>query len=418
MSELNESQQEAFKILQTGANVFLTGAAGSGKSFLTRYFLDDMHEAWRFPVTASTGVAALLVRGRTFHSFFGVGIGEGGIDKVVANALARPAVVSRLKHVKGVLIDETSMLSAQIFDMAELVARRARNNEEPWGGLQVVTVGDFRQLSPVKSRNDPGDWCFNAESWNRSGFVPVKLETAMRTQDEGFLEVLNQVRLGKVPPTVSDFLNSRLISNFGPKEDVRTMTSLFPYRDDVSRYNHDKLAEMPGKTIYYETEYWAENDRYLQAIKRDAPIEPVLALKEGAFVMLRQNDTEGRWVNGSTGRVIECREHYIKVELTIGGVVLVEPVAFSISDADGNPAATAENFPLQLAWAITIHKSQGCTIDRALVDISKLWNAGQAYVAMSRVRGPDGLFIRSWDRSSIRADRQVTKFHNRIFSKG
>lgn len=408
---LNECQAKAMGALVSGRNVFLTGAAGTGKSYLTTQFLKGKGRS-SFPIVASTGAAALLVGGRTFHSFFGLGTNSGGIKRVAAEALAKDKVVNRLRNAKGILIDEVSMIPGSALDAAEFIAKSARGgNDLPWGGLQVVAVGDFRQLPPVPERGTRVfDWCFNSDSWKKSDFFPIMLKTPMRATDIEFLDILNRIRVGQVTPEVEAFIKSRMIPP--PKG----TTNLFGKRGNVEGYNLARLAELPGEARVYNTIYWGATDFHKEQIERNAPVPKLLQLKLGAFVMMRKNDPDLRWVNGSLGWVREMHATTINVELTTGLTVEIEEETFTTKDGNGDEVASASNFPINLAWAITIHKSQGCTLDRMLVDLGDLWDPGQAYVALSRVRGPDGLYISGWKRDSIKVDHDVTEFHRKLFS--
>jgi ATP-dependent exoDNAse (exonuclease V) alpha subunit len=406
--QLNECQAKAMGALASGRNVFLTGAAGTGKSHLTRHFLKGRGRS-SFPVVASTGAAALLIGGRTFHSFFGLGTMAGSIERVVAEALTKDKVVNRLRAAKGVLIDEISMIPGDALDAAEQIARLVRGASKPWGGLQVVVVGDFRQLPPVNQYGPP-DWCFNSKAWKKSDFYPVMLKTPMRSTDPAFLEVLNRVRVGQVTSEVEAFLRSRML--FVPDDVPR----LFGRRGDVEGYNLGKLAELAGEERVYRTLYWGKTESYEEQIKRNAPVPGMLRLKTGSLIMLRANDPDFAYVNGSLGWVRQLGAIEVVVELATGSTVVIEETTFTMKDGHGDDVASATNFPINLAWATTIHKSQGCTLDKMAVDLSDLWDAGQAYVALSRVRSPEGLYIMGWDRTSIKSHPAVTEFHRKLFS--
>lgn len=407
---LTTCQTKALDVLERQGNVFLTGAAGTGKSYLLDRYLrgkgsDD------FPIVASTGAAAVIVGGRTFHSFFGLGIMEGGPAAAVETALRSRRVLNRLQRASCVIIDEISMLSGVMLMAADAVARRARQSNEPWGGLRIIAVGDFAQLPPVTPGAQTKDWGFLHAAWEQSDFEPALLSTVMRTQDTEFLEILNFVRDGVVNDRVHDFLNRHIHAS----SETIDATRLYPHRAKADAYNVLRLQTLPGKEYAVDTRY-VGHERYLDSAKRNLPIPDTLLLKVGALIMMRKNDVSGeyKFVNGSLGHVLEVEEELLHVRLFTGEDIEVEKYKFLSLDGDGNEVMQAWNFPVSLAWATTIHKAQGATLDRMIVDLHQLWEPGQAYVALSRVRSGSGLLIERWSPSSIRADALVTSFYDSL----
>jgi ATP-dependent DNA helicase PIF1 len=408
---LTSCQERAHAALQTKANVFLTGGAGSGKSFLVRYFLKDK-DTKNFPVLASTGAAAVLVGGRTFHSFFGLGIMEGGVEATVEKASRNRQVVRRLKKISGFIVDEVSMLSGETLRCAEIIARRVRDSELPWGGLRVVAVGDFAQLPPVERSNSPQrGWAFLDPVWAWSAFETHYLRTQTRCLDDEYMRILAQVREGNVTAEVKAYLDSKA----GVAPESFDGTRLFPRREETERFNLRKLESLPGKAFTFETIYSGE-PRALESLKKYAPIPVIITLKEGALVMLRQNDPMQRWVNGSQGTITKIQPHMLKIELLNGRNIEIEKATFSVLDAEGEITAAAINFPISLAWASTIHKSQGSTLDRMSVNLSQLWEPGQAYVALSRLTRGSELLVEKWEARSIRVDPAVVQFYKEFES--
>lgn len=409
-ANLTACQTKALDVLMREGNVFLTGAAGTGKSFLLDTYLkgkgsDD------FPIVASTGAAAVIVGGRTFHSFFGLGIMEGGPEKAVEMALRSKRVRNRLQRASCIIIDEVSMLSGTTLMAAEAVAARARQRSEPWGGLRVIVVGDFAQLPPVTPSTQAKDWSFLHWTWEKSDFEPALLSTVMRTQDAEFLEILNFIRDGVVNDRVHEFLNRRTLKS----SDATDATRLYPHRAKADQYNWLRLQALPGQQHAVQTVYMGD-DKYLDSAKRNLPIPDTLMLKVGALIMMRRNDVsgEGLFVNGSLGHVQEVTADVLYVRLMTGQDIEVVKYKFSSLDGDGNEVMAAWNFPVSLAYATTIHKAQGATLDRMIVDLHQLWEPGQAYVALSRVRSGSGLIIERWSPSSIRADALVTSFYDSL----
>jgi len=402
---LTTCQQAAYDALVKGGNIFVTGGAGSGKSFLIRHFMRSL-DTKEFPILASTGAAAVLVGGRTFHSFFGLGIMEGGVAATIEKASRNRQVITRLKKIKGFIVDEVSMLSGPTLHAAEIICRRIRGSDVAWGGLRIVAVGDFAQLPPVERSPQAHSWAFLDPVWTFSGFQTQVLKTQTRCRDDEYMRILAQVREGRVTPEVKEYLDKKVLQVPEGFEGTR----LFPRRDQTEMFNTRKLAELDSEEKSFETIYSGDT-RAVESLKKNSPLPEVLKLKEGALVMLRQNDPMGRWVNGSTGHVEKIQPHALRVRLLNGRSAELEKVSFSLMNAEGEVIAAALNFPLTLAWASTIHKSQGATLDRMSVNLANLWEPGQAYVALSRLQSGSDLWIEKWDAKSIRVDPRVVQFY-------
>lgn len=401
--ELTPSQTLAFSALQTRKNVFVTGGAGTGKSFLIRHFRDTKGGS-KIPVLASTGAAAILLGGRTFHSFFGLGIMQGGPGRVFQKALENKRLRKRLRSTDEIIIDEVSMLSHEVLDCAEKICRALREMDEPWGGMRIIAVGDFAQLPPV-SRAETKEWGFLGEAWAESEFLNFELQEVMRTEDQDFLAVLNKIRIGICDDEVENFLNDRVLDEVDSE-----VPHLFSRRDQTERFNLGRLSEIDDESRVYETKYVGES-RYIESLMRDAPVPPNLELKLGALVMIRVNDPKQRFVNGTVGRVKNLYDDRVTIETDARRIEL-EPFPFSYVDADGEERAHAINFPLTLAYASTIHKIQGATLERAHIDLGNIWEPGQAYVALSRVRRTKDLSLIRWNSSSIKSDPLVQNFYS------
>ncbi|MES2768659.1 MAG: DEAD/DEAH box helicase [Bdellovibrionota bacterium] len=405
---LTECQQNAMELLNKSENIFLTGVAGSGKSFLLQHFLKDKNSKTH-PVVASTGAAAVLVKGVTFHSFFGLGILEGGPEKTIQRALKDGRLKKRINTVDTIIIDEISMIPGVAFEVAENICREVRKSQVPWGGIRIIAVGDFGQLPPVSIGGKEKDWAFQNHTWENSNFQVAYLKTIMRSTDEKFLRVLNFIRNGQVNFEVNEFLNSKIKK---PTDDF-TGTILFSHRNSVEDYNLTKLSNLKGDLLTFKTAY-SGSSKFLEAIKKASPVPEVLQLKIGALVMIRKNDPQGAYVNGTLGTVKSAKEGELRVEMLNGNTAKLEPETFSYMNAEGEVVAAAENFPVNLAWATTIHKSQGITLDAATIDLSRVFEAGQAYVALSRVKSSDALFLSGWNPNAIRASAEVKNFHSQI----
>lgn len=404
--DLTHSQRSALDILeQTQDNVFLTGDAGTGKTFLLSLYLSNKDRKKAYPVLGSTGVAALMNGGRTFHSFFGLGLLQGTPEAIIQKAVSNRNVRYRLRHAHTLIIDEISMLPMQALDIAQKVAQIARDSEAPWGGLRMIMVGDFAQLPPVSS-GFQRPWAFLAKAWEDMSAIPVVLTEPKRTDSASFLSFLSAIRNGRIDDEVRAFLNARV-----GQHDRVGGTRLFPRRNQVNEYNHWRLSMVQGDPHEFVTTYQGAKP-YVEALQKNAPIDPVLFLKPGAKVMVRVNDPLLRFVNGSVGLVLGVREDKVLVDIE-GREYTFEKMTFAYLDGEGNPKATATNFPLQLAWSTTVHKSQGLSLDELQVDLTSLWEPGHAYVALSRAKDPNRLFIDGWKESSIKVDPLVAMFHQR-----
>jgi ATP-dependent exoDNAse (exonuclease V) alpha subunit len=406
-----EDQARAIQALEGPNNVFLTGGAGTGKSTVISGFIKGQEGV---AVLASTGTAAILLQGRTFHSFFGLGIMEGGADSVVERALKHRGIVQRLKRTRTLLIDEISMIGAAELMCAEKIARKARANSAPWGGLRMIAVGDFTQLPPV-TRSQAGEagserpWCFLSEVWRDSVFDPIVMKEVVRSRDSDWNRILGELRWGEISEVSGEVLRSRV----APVSLDFKGTRLFARRAQVEILNQDRLKMLPGRAREYPTLYMGRAQR-IDELKRNAPVPEVLYLKQGALVMFRQNDPEYRFVNGTLGRVTQLRDDEIEVELFSGKTVEVHPATFNMLDAEGEVIASASNFPLNLAWACTIHKAQGATLDRVHADLKGVWEHGQSYVALSRVRSLTDLTLEGLGPRSFLLDPEVLRFYRNL----
>lgn len=397
----------ALELLRSGENVFLTGGAGSGKSFLIRYFMREL-DPKVMPILASTGAAAVLLGGRTFHSFFGLGIMEGGPDATYERGLKDQKLMARLRKVEGFIIDEISMISGAALMIAEALAQRARDSRLPWGGLRVIAVGDFAQLPPV-SQDKQRDWCFLNQVWKSSGFQNVVLQHNKRVEDSRFLDILADIRHGLVSPAVKDFLDERV----RPHDEEDPGTRLFPRKIHADQFNRKKLDEINEEEVVIDSIYFG-GEKYIETLMKAAPVPLKLSLKIGCRVMFLQNDPNKRWVNGTRGRVVEIYEDKLVIKKDGGREVQVEKSSFSMMDSEGNTLASVIQFPVTLAYATTIHKSQGATLDDLWCDISNLWEPGQAYVALSRLKTGEGLNLIGWRPRSIIVDPRVLDFYSRL----
>lgn len=422
---LTKSQQEALDWLDnTSENLFITGSAGTGKSFLINEWLgrDSIWDAvdGEIQVIASTGAAAVLVGGITFHSFFGLGLAKE-TDQIILERVGRnPLIYERIQNTALIILDEISMIPGRLLGLASEICKDAMNNDMPFGDIRIVCVGDFHQLPPISST--PGtDWAFLHPSWEEAGIQTCLLTEVMRTTDEEFMRVLEDIRSGHITPRVTTFMNEHI------RKDTSGIvgTRLYSKRDKVGGYNMEQLGKINKPVIRSVTKYKGEQWA-IKKLKKSVPFDEQLLLKEGALVMLRKNAAP-YYVNGTLARVERCEPGVIylnKLGKRGAKPFPISPCRWDCSiqlsteqyhwhGADGKIKATATNFPLSLAWAQTIHKAQGASIDSVIVDIKQLWEAGHAYVALSRATDPARLWIEAWSARRVLVDKQVVEFYER-----
>jgi ATP-dependent DNA helicase PIF1 len=407
IKNLNSQQKKALKLLlNTKQNLFITGAAGTGKSHVIKMFREVKKMTnEQIPMVASTGAAAILVNGVTFNSYFGLGIMAGGIDNTIKNALSSRSLCERIVYSDTVIIDEISMISAATFRAANLLCQKIRQNKSFFGGIRIIAVGDFFQLGPFSETEHP-DWIFEGDDWIKSKIKKIELTTIMRTKDKTFLNILAKARHGKVDATVKKFLNKKIV-----KTDLNQFDGprIFSRNKQVDQYNGQRLSEIPGTTFSSQTIYAGESNA-VSKMKENLVVSDIISLKKGALVMLRVNNFQDGYVNGTLGHVIGLVSDILTVKKLNGQLIQVKKHVFEHLSGSGEIIAKAKNFPITLAWAITIHKSQGASIEKALISLDNLWLHGQAYTALSRLTSAEGLHLVCWDKKSFIVDKKVLKF--------
>lgn len=389
-----------------GRNVFLTGMAGTGKSTLLRRFIDErLHAATshRVDVTAPTGVAALNVSGMTIHRFCGMLLGpqSGQSNDEYFDTLrrdTRPSIMAgfnRVRRCETLVIDEISMLPGRQLDFVEFLFRRLRGRDKSFGGCQVIATGDFLQLPPVRrGESEPYDWAFQSQAWASAEFKTILLETVRRQDEPDFVRALSRFRIGRVQGDDARLLQSR-VKNFPPAN----LTRLFTHNVQVDKWNEFQLSELPGEPVVCEA-IQTGPDTQREFLAKNLLTPATLRLKPGAIVMFTVNKNErGQlqpvFVNGQMGEVLEISDALVHVRLRNREVIPVERFTWRYAQNDPE-SATFSQFPLRLAYAMTIHKSQGLTLDAAYLDIRAAREPGQAYVAVSRVRTLAGLHFKDW----------------------
>lgn len=376
----------------TGGNVFLTGQAGTGKSTLLKQFLDS--GAMGVAVTAPTGIAALNVGGTTVHRWCGMQLGpqDGEEFETCAERLEGHGAVhgarKRVNEARTLVVDEISMMAGRQLDFLNFWLKRIREDSRPFGGLQVIFLGDFLQLPPVRTNEaKPYDWAFLSEAWQEAGFKIIRLETVRRQNDRPFIEMLSGFRVGRMKPRDNDLLRSTLRMN--PPDHI---TRLMTHNVQVDKWNAYRLESIDGPIAVFDAETKGVDQAVEFAVKNMSSPR-VLQLKPGAAVMFTANDADQGFYNGQIGRVIEFRRGSIVVE-SRGRCMAIERRTWLFDQL----GVSVQQYPLRLAYAMTIHRAQGLTLDAARIDIRAAREPGQAYVALSRVRTLDGIYLTEYPK--------------------
>ena len=416
---------------ETGVSVFLTGKAGTGKTTFLKEIVRQTSK--RFAVVAPTGVAAINASGVTIHSFFQLPLCPYLPDvKELVTEYQMPERMRSLRKEKVkilrtldlLIIDEISMVRADILDAVDDILRRYRRNDSPFGGVQLLMIGDVQQLPPVVKESEkpymeqvyPSPFFFNSKALQRLPYVTVELEKVYRQREGEFLDILNEVRSGRPGDETLKKLNRRLDPGFVPPPDQRWIR-LTTHNAQADSINNSKMDALDGKECVFKAtvEGVFPENAY--------PAETDLRLKEGAQVMFIRNDTSGRsqYYNGKIATVTQVGEQLIVTD-EAGVNILVEPekwenIRYALNDASGEiegiVEGTFEQIPLRPAWAVTVHKSQGLTFDNVIIDVGAAFSFGQVYVALSRCRTLEGIVLTSpITRRCTFTNEEVTSFEN------
>lgn len=434
MEKLNNQQQHIFNKYLNGENIFITGPGGSGKTFLIKLIVEDaINKQKQCKVCALTGCAAILLNcgATTLHSFAGIGLAKGSVNQVVDNAVKNKYRRSNWIKTELLIIDEVSMLSLKLFIILDLIAKRIkRKRDTPFGGMQIIFSGDFYQLPPVGNEDDPDTFkfCFETPLWNE--LFPqnnqIILQTIFRQTDEKYAKILNRLRVGEVTKKGIEELQ-KCVNKKVDKE--HNPTILMPLRKSADIYNnieHNKLDKTsehiyelkPVDDIDITTDksicdgVWSEDDKNheRQTLTNSVMVDKVINLRIGSVVMCVINLNTNIY-NGSKGVVIDFKENNPVVKFN-DITLLITP---HVWQAEKIPTIGIKQLPLIYAWAITIHKSQGMTLDTAYIDIGNfIFECGQTYVALSRVKTLEGLYLKNLDISKITVNMKVKNFYNNL----
>ncbi|EFN75369.1 ATP-dependent DNA helicase PIF1 [Harpegnathos saltator] len=409
VGELTEEQNMILNAVLNGRNVFFTGSAGTGKSFLLRKIISALPPDVTI-ATASTGVAACHIGGITLHQFAGIGLGTGTMNRCLqlASRAASSAVWRKTKHL---VIDEISMVDGDFFDKIEAVARYVRKTERPFGGIQLILCGDFFQLPPVSKNNDEAKFCFQSEAWEKCVHFNYELQTVHRQKDEAFVRILNNIRIGRVTDDIVDTLKETAKQKI--ESNGVLATRLCSHVKEADEINEFQLSELKGETKVY-TALDSDNSMAHVLDQQLASIPSKLILKVGAQVMLLKNvSVTSGLVNGARGVVTDFKNDIPVVQFRSGAQYDAKMEKWSIKASSG-ALVHRKQVPLKLAWAFSIHKSQGLTLDCVEMCLSRVFNAGQSYVALSRAQSLQSLRILDFNSHQVWANTAVLEFYKKF----
>lgn len=425
--EFTAKQEYAIRQMIQGRNIFITGQAGVGKSFLINQFIDFyrknmQQENKKLFVTSLTGISALIIGGQTIHRYCSIGTGEKNIDDLVKSIFKNIVAKKRYLDTQVLIIDEISMMSPALFDKIDLIFRRIRKVDLPFGGIQLIVSGDLLQLPPVKADG----FVIDSFNWDECIDETIYLTEVMRQNESTFIDVLNKIRIGTVDDEVRRVLESRrgveAINDYGVLP-----SNLFSRRVMVQRMNNDELTKlkMEGETVHnfkciyeFSKTILETNKEFMKVLMNEnCDIDDDIELTAKCQVMLKVNLPELKLANGSRGVVIGFGSitGYPIVRFLDGREMEIGPHVWKFEEKD-KVMVIKSQIPLQLAFALSIHKAQGSTLEYVVLDIgSDIFECGQTYVALSRVKTLDGLFIRGdIDYTKIRANPHILEFYQRI----
>lgn len=412
------TQAQALQLLKMGRNIFITGPAGSGKTHLLKeYILYLRNHHIPVAITASTGIAATHIGGMTIHSWSGIGIKDYlSVEDIYAIA-DKAYVRKKIEEAKVLIIDEISMLHHYRLDMIDRVLKHIKKSSEPFGGMQIVLCGDFFQLPPVTRMGDQEAlFAFESQSWKDAKIFICYLEGNWRQGDDHLALILNEIRSGEVGEGARNLLKDRhntIISSI--EETGIEPTRLYTHNIDVDSINEKALNKVQAPEAIYEMSSKGRKP-IVEALKKSCLAPEKLRLRKGARVMCVKNNMEQGYVNGTLGVVVSCGFGIDPVIRTAGttdypeGRLITVERAVWVIDDEGRSLAEIHQYPLRLAWAITVHKSQGMSLDAVEVDLSRCFEPGMGYVALSRARSLAGLSILGINEKAFSIHPEVYEF--------
>ena len=404
-------QKEVLDIFKLGHNVYLTGCAGSGKTFvLNKYIKYLRSRGVGVGITASTGIAATHMDGITIHSWTGIGIRDNLTDLDRKEIIKKRHLIRRFIDTKVLIIDEVSMLHSFRLDLIDLVCKMFKRSLQPFGGMQVILCGDFFQLPPISRNNESADFIYKSDIWNNMDLKVCYLDEQFRQTDDQLIKILNDIRSNKTDDKTLMSLESR--RNAAVAKDIEP-TKLYTHNFDVDLVNDKKLQEISGGLRTYLMDS-VGNKTLAEILKKSCLAPEKLLLKKGAVVMFVKNNFDQGYVNGTVGKIIDFNENnYPIVETLSGKKITATPVSWLIEE-NGLIKAEIMQLPLRLAWAITVHKSQGMSLDTAEIDLGKTFEKGMGYVALSRVRSLKGIKLIGINNLALEVNQEVLELDKKL----
>jgi ATP-dependent DNA helicase PIF1 len=417
------TQKEALDILKTGGNAYITGAAGSGKTHLLNMYIEYLkdHDV-DMGITASTGIAATHMGGVTIHSWTGLGVRNDLSPYDLEGLQEKQYLWKRMEKVKVLIIDEVSMLHHFRLDLVDKILKSFKRNDLPFGGVQVILCGDFFQLPPVSRYGEPDPkFIYHSNAWKEGNFKVCYLEEQFRQNDDISIRVLNDIRGSRVDEGTMNHVRTRFRLQDGEvvisMDPVIKPTRLYTHNVDVDSVNEAELEHLKGESMTYEMDTIGKAN-IVEILKKSCMAPENLNLKVGAKVMFVKNNFDAGYANGTLGivRNLEGSSGGPVVE-TLTGKLIDVPVESWTIEEDGKVKAELKQYPLRLAWAITVHKSQGMSLDAVAVDLSRAFEKGMGYVALSRVRSWNGLTILGFNDKALLVDPEVLSYDSQLREK-
>lgn len=413
------------ELIEKRKNIFISGGAGTGKS----YILNKLKEIYgeTLHITSTTGISAVNIGGQTIHSWAGIGICDKSIKETLNKIIKNSELYIKLRQCTRLAIDEISMLDCYTFDYLNIILKLVRNNMLPFGGIQMILVGDFYQLPPVHIDSDI-EFCFESSSWEELNIFPIILNDSIRQREQNYIEALNNIRMGNLQNLKLfydrsieniDKISNSILRIFGTNLDADRYNKKCFNEIDSEIYEYkatDKLISQKDKNTNYfdKSKLLSENSYMYKFFNSYCKAPKILKLKEGCKVMLLKNlDTKNGLVNGSCGTVIYLDNQKIKVLFDNKKLYSITTEEFEYTLSNQLKIQRTQ-FPLCLAYGITIHKSQGMTINKLVVDFKNIFDYGQAYVALSRTQSIDDLYIKNFDKNKILTNSKVIKFYEKL----
>ncbi len=398
-------QKTAFEILKTGKNVFLTGSAGTGKTFLLQKYLEFLKNFKAdVQVVAPTGLAASHLDGKTIHSFFGLGLREKIDERFLDNLIQKKYLHKQLAKVKVLIIDEISMVSPDLFESMDKILRAFKFSNKPFGGVQLILSGDFFQLPPIKSNK----FAWQSPVWKQLDLVSCYLTEKFRHSDTELSNILDNIRNGNVDGDLFQKITNKIESS------AEIFSKLYTHNIDVDRINQRELDKIQEKEEVFEAETNGSQAN-IDKLFKSSLVSEILILKKGAVVMFIKNNDRLGFVNGSMGVVVGFSQDNLPiVQLNSGEEIEVIREIWNFENDKGKILAEVRQIPLKLAWAITVHKSQGMTLEAVELDLSKTFEMGQGYVALSRVKTWENLKVLGLNDIALRVHPLSLKVDQRI----